>query len=110
MDVTIRKIGNVSILDLKGPLRIGEAEQKFREQVKSLIDSGEKIVAVNLAAVPMVDSSGIGAFVRSHKLLKEAGGKFTLYAPTKLVRQTLKMVRLDHFFGLYEDEASALTS
>ena len=108
MDVTVRKIGNVNILDLKGPLRVGEAEQKFREQVKSLIDSGEIIVAVNLAGVPMVDSSGIGAFVRTHKLLKEAGGKFTLYAPSKMVRQTLKMVRLDHFFGLYEDEAAAL--
>jgi len=108
MDVTVRKIGNVNILDLKGPLRVGEAEQKFRDQVKSLIDSGEIIVAVNLAGVPMVDSSGIGAFVRTHKLLKEAGGKFTLYAPSKMVRQTLKMVRLDHFFGLYEDEAAAL--
>ena len=108
MEVTVRKIGNVNILDLKGPLRVGEAEQKFREQVKSLINSGEIIVAVNLAGVPMVDSSGIGAFVRTHKLLKEAGGKFSLYAPSKVVRQTLKMVRLDHFFGLYEDEAAAL--
>ena len=110
MDVTVRKIGNVNILDLKGPLRVGEAEQKFRDQVKSLIDSGEIIVAVNLAGVPMVDSSGIGAFVRTHKLLKEAGGKFTLFAPTKMVRQTLKMVRLDRLFGLYEDEATALAS
>jgi anti-anti-sigma regulatory factor len=43
-------------------------------------------------------------------LLKEVGGKFTLYAPTKMVRQTLKMVGLDRFFGFYEDEASALES
>jgi anti-anti-sigma factor len=110
VDVTVRNVGNVSILDLSGPLRVGEAEQKFREQVKILIESGQKIVAVNLAGVPMVDSSGIGAFVRTHKMLKEAGGKFTLFAPNKMVRQTLKMVRLDHFFGLYEDEATALAS
>jgi anti-sigma B factor antagonist len=110
VDLTIRKIGNVNILDLKGPLRTGDAERAFREQVKNLIDSGEKIVAVNLAAVPMVDSSGIGAFVRSHKMLKEVGGKFTLFAPNKMVRQTMKMVRLDSFFGMYEDEASALAS
>lgn len=108
MDITVRKIGNVSILDLKGPLRIGEGEQKFREQVKTLMESGEKNFAVNLAAVSMLDSSGIGTFVRTHKLLKETGGKFILYAPTKMVRQTLKMVGLDRFFGLYDDEASAL--
>ena len=110
MDVTVRKIGNVSILDLKGPLRIGEAEQKFREQVKHLMESGEKNLAVNLAAVPMLDSSGIGAFVRTHKLVKEVGGKFTLFAPTKMVRRTLKMVGLDRFFVLYDDEPSALAS
>lgn len=108
MDLTVRKIGNVSILDLKGPLRIGEGEQKFREQVKILMDSGEKHLAVNLAGVPMLDSSGIGTFVRTHKLLKEVGGQFTLFAPTKMVRQTLKMVGLDRFFGIYDDEASAL--
>ena len=108
MEVTVRKIGNVNILDVKGPLRIGEGEAKFREQVKSLMNSGEINLAVNLAAVPMVDSSGIGTFVRTHKLLKEAGGRLTLFAPTKMVRQTLKMVGLDRFFGLYDDEASAL--
>ena len=110
MDVTVRKVGDVNILDLKGPLRIGEAEQKFREQVKNLIDGGEKIVAVNLAGVPILDSSGIGALVRTHKLLNEVGGKFTLFAPSKRVRQTLKIARLDHFLGLYEDEATALAS
>ncbi len=108
MDVTVRKIGNVSILDLKGPLRIGEGELKFREQVKTLVDSGEIHLAVNLAAVPMVDSSGIGAFVRTHKLLTELGGKFVMFAATKMVRQTFKMVGLDRFFGLYDDESSAL--
>ena len=110
MDVTVRKIGNVNILDLKGPLRIGEAEQKFKDQIKTLVDSGEKNFAINLAGVPMLDSSGIGTFVRTHKMLKEVGGKFTLYAPTKMVRQTLKMVGLERFFGLYENEASALES
>lgn len=98
MDVTVRKIGNVSILDLKGALKIGEGEQKFRDQVKTLVDSGEKNFAINLAGVPMLDSSGIGTFVRTHKMLKEVGGRFTLFAPTKLVRQTLKMVGLDRFF------------
>ncbi|MGA3328090.1 MAG: STAS domain-containing protein [Terriglobia bacterium] len=110
MDVTVRKIGSVSILDLKGPLRIGEGEQKFRKHVKSLLDRGEKSLAVNLAAVPMLDSSGIGAIVSTHKLLKQVGGKITLYAPTKMVRETLNVVGLERFFGVKDDETSALKS
>ena len=108
VDLSVRKVGNVNILDLKGPLRIGEGEQKFKDQIRTLVESGEKNLAVNLASVPMVDSSGIGAFVRSHKMLKEVGGRFALFAPTKMVRQTLKMVGLDRFLVMYEDEASAL--
>ena len=110
MDITHRKVGNISILDLSGPLRIGAAEQKFREQVKTLLDSGEKRLAVNLAAVPMVDSSGIGALVRTHKSLGESGGTFILFAPTQTVRQTLKMVGLDKFLSIYDDEAGFLAS
>jgi anti-anti-sigma factor len=108
VDVTLRKIGNVSILDLKGPLRIGEAEQKLHEQLKSLMDGGEKFLALNLAAVPMVDSSGIREFVQAHKMLREVSGKFILIAPTKIVKHTLKLVGLDRLLAIYDDEASAL--
>jgi len=108
VDITVRKTGNVSILDLQGPLRIGEGEQKFREQVKMLMDSGEKNLAANLSAVPMLDSSGIGAFVRTHKMLHEVGGSFALFAPTPKVRQTLKMVGLDRFLVILDDEASVV--
>jgi len=90
--------------------RASQNTQKFREHVQSLMDSGEKNFAVNLTGVPMLDSSGIGTFVRTHKMLKETGGKLILFAPTKMVRQTLKMVGLERFFGLYEDEGSALAS
>ena len=110
MDITVRKIGNVSILDLTGLMRIGEGDQKFREQVKNLMESGEMNLAVNLAAVPMVDSSGIGAFVRAYKMLRERGGTLILFAPTKSVRQTLKIVGIDRVLPLYKDEASALAS
>lgn len=108
MEITVRKTGSVSILDLQGPLRIGEGELKFREQVKALMDIGEKYLAVNLAAVPMLDSSGIGALVRTHKMLHEVGGKFALFAPIPKVRQTLKMVGLDRFLVIFDDEAGAL--
>jgi anti-sigma B factor antagonist len=110
VDLIVRKIGDVIILDLKGPLRIGEAEQKLREQVKILMERGEKKLAMNLASVPMVDSSGIGAIVRTHKSLKEVGGKFALIAPTKSVRQTLKMVGLEKYLDIHADEADLLAS
>ncbi|HXW17624.1 MAG TPA: STAS domain-containing protein [Candidatus Acidoferrales bacterium] len=108
MDIQIRKAGNATILDLNGPLRLGEPEQAFRDQMQKLIDAGSPHVAVNLANVSELDSSGIGALVRAFSSVKRAGGKCTYYAPTQRVRMLLKMVRLDSVLDIVDDEAAAL--
>ena len=108
MNISIRKAGRATILDLDGPLKLGDAEESFRNQVQQLIDAGSTHVAVNMAGVTELDSSGIGALVRSFTSLKRAGGKCTFYAPSKRVMMLLKMVRLDSILDLAEDEATAL--
>ena len=109
MNINIRKAGKATILDLDGALKLGDAEESFRNQIQQLIDSGSTHVAVNLAGVTELDSSGIGALVRSFTTLKRAGGKCTFYAPSKRVMMLLKMVRLESILDLAEDEATALT-
>lgn len=109
LNISIRKAGRATILDLDGPLKLGEAEESFRNQVQQLIEGGSTHIAVNLAGVTELDSSGIGALVRSFTSLKRAGGKCTFYAPSKRVMMLLKMVRLDSILDLAEDEATALT-
>jgi anti-sigma B factor antagonist len=109
LNISIRKAGRATILDLDGPLKLGDAEESFRNQVQQLIEGGSTHVAVNLAGVTELDSSGIGALVRSFTSLKRAGGKCTFYAPSKRVMMLLKMVRLDSILDLAEDEATALT-
>jgi len=108
VQINIRKAGRATILDLNGPLKLGEAEELFRDQIQGLVSSGSTYIAVNLSGVTDLDSSGIGALVRSFSTLKRAGGKCTFFAPTKRVVMLLKMVRLDSVLDLVEDEASAL--
>ena len=109
MNIGIRKAGQATILDLEGPLKLGEAEESFRNQVQQLIESGSTHVAVNLAGVTELDSSGIGALVRAFTTLKRAGGKCTFFAPSKRVMMLLKMVRLDTILDLADDEATAMS-
>jgi anti-sigma B factor antagonist len=109
VNIRIRKAGQATILDLEGPLKLGDAEEAFRNQIQQLVESGSTRVAVNLAGVTELDSSGIGALVRAFTTLKRAGGKATYFAPTKRVMMLLKMVRLDTILDLAEDEAVALT-
>jgi anti-sigma B factor antagonist len=109
MQISTRKAGPATIIDLVGALRLGDPEQAFRDQVDKLVTSGVQHLAINLAGVSELDSSGIGALVRTFSALKRGGGKCVFYAPTQRVRMLLKMVRLDGVLEIVEDEAAALT-
>ena len=104
----VRVVDKGVIVDVEGPIRLGESEQALRDKIQELLDAGHRNVAVNLVQVSFVDSSGIGAMVRSFTSVTRAGGKLLFFSPTKMIRQTLKMVRLDTVLSLYDDESAAL--
>jgi len=106
----VRNSDKAAILDVEGAIRLGESEQALRDKVQELLDSGHRNIAINLAQVTFVDSSGIGAMVRSFTSVTRVGGKLLFFSPTKMIRQTLKMVRLDTVLSLYDDEAAALAA
>ena len=106
----VRFVDKGVILDVEGPVRLGETEQALREKVQELVGKGNRNIAVNLAGVTMLDSSGIGAMVRSFTSVSRGGGKFVIFSPTKMIRQTLKMVRLDTILAIYDDETAALAA
>ena len=108
MAANVRKAGNAHVVDLQGPLTIREPVEEFTSVFNELLAAGVRNLAVNLAGVPRIDSSGIGAFVRAHTTVLKAGGKCRYFAASKQVMQTLHMVRLDTVLDLAEDEASAL--
>ena len=108
MTINIRTVDQVTILDLSGSFKAGEAEKGFRNSVGELLSAGVNYIAVNLAGVSFLDSSGVGSLVHTFLTLKEKGGKFKVFAATKQVALTLRMVRLDKVLGLAEDEATAL--
>ena len=107
MDIKVRKTGTAAILDIQGPLKRGKAEF-FRENIEQVLASGTKNLAINLADVPDIDSSGMGALVRALISVKNAGGKCRFFGASKRIKQTLRMVRLDSVLELVEDEAAAL--
>lgn len=109
MTIDVRKAGQATILEVKGPLKLGPTEQAFRAQAQQLIDSGTTYLAINLAGITELDSSGIGSLVRLFTGMKRAGGRCVFYAPTKQTTMLLKMVRLNTIFDIVEDEAAALS-
>ncbi len=110
MEINTRKVGNVSIIELKGALVLGDPVEEMQTSTEQLISEGATLIAVNLASVTQMDSSGLGILVRLHTLLKQSGGKLKLYSPPKRVSQVIRMARLDTIFDVAEDESAALSS
>jgi len=110
MSVTTRTQGSAVIVDLEGKLGLGPAVDEFRTAWSDALAAGSRKVVVNLAKVPVIDSSGIGVLVRCHAAMAAKGGKMAIACAGGVVRQALKLTNVDQFLEFHEDEASALTS
>lgn len=108
-NISIRQIGRIAILDVEGPVRLGVAEEQFREQTQRLLKAGTILLAVNLGRVTDVDSSGIGLFVRTWLQFKRIGGTCVFFAATERVRSVFRMVGLEQTLDLFDDETTALS-
>lgn len=108
MTIQVRQAGNAAILDLDGALRNGQPVKLFAETLQQVRDAGTKNLAINLAAVSDLDSSGVGALVRAHTSAKNVQGKCRFFSATPGVAKELRIVRLDSVFEMAGDEAAAL--
>ncbi len=110
MEIHLRTHGSVTILDLQGNLTIGRSEEQLRETINQLLAGGQKHLLINLAEVPTIDSSGIGALIKAFTSVKNNAGKLKLFKPSRLARQLLSITGLLSVFETFEDEATALAS
>ena len=109
LTITVRQVGDVSILDLSGPLGIGEPREIFRNQIDDLLTAGTKQFAINMTNVPFVDSTGIGALVGAHTTIEAAGGSCRIFGVQPQVFNVLKIVHVDQVLSLTATEEAALS-
>ena len=110
MTINVRQVENATVLDLGGRLTLGEPIEALADKVHELMESGKTNLALNMAGVSFVDSSGLGALVRIYSSLKNGGGRCKFFSSPKQVLLLLKMTRLDTVLELFNDEASALAN
>jgi len=109
-DIQKRKKGDVVVLDLIGNLTVGANEQRYKDAIADLTSRNYNRVVLNLETVEFMDSSGIGAIVKSYTTITQSGGKLKLLNPGKMVRHTLKITGLLGIFEVFDDEAAAISS
>ena len=103
-----RRTGEVTILDLKGRLRLGGNAIALHKSIRSLVLEKKILIVLNLAGVTFIDSCGLGELVASQISVKNKGGEIRLLAITDTLRELLTLTRLLSVFDTYETEADAV--
>ncbi len=80
----------------------------LRGAVAEVVEAGRALLVVDLAGVPFMDSSGLGALIAGLKQARKAGGELRIAAPTGPVVEVLSLMRLDRVLRPYESVDAAL--
>jgi anti-sigma B factor antagonist len=110
LQVSIRRVGSVAIVDLQGRATFGRDSDSLSGCLRKLIDDGERNVLLNLAALTQLDSSGLSILSRAYVSLRREGGSLKLLSPRDSVKLVLETLRLLDVIPSYNDEAQAVAS
>ncbi|HZE63776.1 MAG TPA: STAS domain-containing protein [Pyrinomonadaceae bacterium] len=105
-----RQAGDVTVLDLKGRVRVGGATVALHKSFRSLVQEDKLLILLNLAGVTHIDSSGLGELISSHITVFNKGGEIKLVHLTETLRELMTVTKLLTIFDVYENEADALLS
>jgi anti-sigma B factor antagonist len=108
MQIEERVVGDVTILDLKGKITLGEGDEALKDKINSLVLQNRRRILLNLAEVPYIDSAGLGEIVRTYTTVSRQGGQLKLVNLTKRITDLLSITKLLTVFETFESEADAL--
>ncbi len=110
MQIEERVVGDVTILDLKGKITLGEGDEALKDKINSLVLQDRRRILLNLAEVPYIDSAGLGEIVRTYTTVSRQGGQLKLVNLTKRITDLLSITKLLTVFETFDSESDALQS
>lgn len=110
MNVVERRVGNVTVLDLKGRLVFDEGDGILRDRINHLVDEGCVNILINLEDVTYIDSCGVGVLVAKYVSVRRKGGDLRFTNLTPRSQRLLEITKLTGIFRIFDSEAEALES
>jgi len=110
MQIEERVVDDVTILDLKGKITLGEGDEVLKDKVNSLALQGRRRIILNLAEVPYIDSAGLGGVVSTYTTISRQGVQLKLVNLTKRITDLLSITKLLTVFETFDSEAEAIKS
>lgn len=104
-----QRLSNALILTLSGRMDTSLAlilDRKISEH----IESGERLINLNLSKLDYMSSSGIRVFVSAARRLEKLGGGLTLSAPAPQIVELLEVTQIDKVIPIHPDNGAAVVA
>ena len=98
--------GPIVVASLVGLLD-ADATESVWEAISALLDGQHPSLLVDVGAVELITSAGLGTLVRLHHRVQKLGGRISIFGANRRVRGVIEIVMLTEILNLCEtvDEA-----
>ena len=109
MDIERMEQGEVTIVVVRGVIKLGESALTFSRFLGEVLAEGSNPVLIDLEGIDHVDSTGLGELVGYLQRFEAQGRRMAFINPAKRLRKLFKLTRLDEVVPIYDDRARAIS-
>ena len=102
--------GKVMVLELSGKIMGGPDHDKFKGEIKQLIEEGYKDIVLDFAGVPWINSTGLGILISGYHSIKNAEGTMKICSVKERVLSIFYISQLENIFDVFETREEAIAS
>lgn len=109
MHIKERLENTVLVMEVEGRLDASTASA-FKDNIRTLVESGQVRFVVDLANLHLLDSSGLGVLVSTLRLAGQAGGDVKIARLTPELKSLFALTRLNKVFEIHESVENAVAA
>jgi anti-sigma B factor antagonist len=105
-----RQVGQIAVLTPRGYLTGGEETDELERAIKSVSESGNKQLLINLGETQHLNSTALGVLISAHTNYVKRGGQMKLCSVDKRIENIFVITKLSLVFDVYPSEEQAIAS
>lgn len=106
MKISVRNVGDAKVVEVEGDVDLGTSPA-FRRALFDALPATPK-VALNLAAIRYIDSSGIATLIEVLKNSQRLKMEFVLFGLSPAVEEVFRLTHVIRIFRVFATEQEAL--
>ena len=106
MKISIRDVGDAKVVEVEGDVDLGTSPI-FRRTLFEALPRAAKL-ALNLAAIRYIDSSGIATLIEVLKDSQRLKTEFVLFGLSPAVEEVFRLTHVIRIFQVFQTEQEAL--